>query len=250
MTSDFASHPVPIPARLATRDLRSFRRSRIGQVCSLLFAALLLGSGVGDASAQILSLEGGYRARTSGPSYGFRPPAGPLVGIRVAPVRFGWLSLGTEVFWSPRVTDVLIPEYCTYYLPTRECVKRLDTVSESAIQAGLSVRVGQLRRPRGFFGEIGLGGFRLTQGGKREFWASSDADHGARWHRNKLIAADNRRDYSEVGPYARIGVGYQIRLREGGPTALTSLRYRWATTFGEGSYKRNGFELLLGLGLF
>ena len=230
MTSDFAS-------------------SRIRQVCSLLFAALLLGSGVRDASAQVLSLEGGYRPRTSGPSYGFRPPGGPLVGIRVAPVRFRWLSLGTDVFWSPRVTDVLIPEFCTYHLPTRECVKRLDTVSESAIQTGLSVRFGQLRQPRGFFGEVGLGGFRLTQRNKREFWASSDADHGARWHRNKLVDADNNGDYSEVGPYSRIGVGYQIQLREGGPTASTSLRYRWGTTFGEGSYKRNGFEFLLGLGL-
>ena len=239
MTSDFASHPVPMITR----------PSRIGQVRSLLFVALLFGSGVRDASAQILSLEGGYRARTSGPSYGFRPPAGPFVGIRVAPVRVGWWSLGTEVFWSPRVTDVLIPEYCTYYL-TGQCVKRLDTVSESAIQAGLSVRFGQLRRPRGFFGEIGLGGFRLTQRDKREFWASSDADYGARWHRNKLIGADSNDDYSEIGPYSRIGVGYQIRLREGGPTALTSLRYRWGSTLGEGSYKRSGFELLLGLGLF
>src|SRR5687768_1897 len=104
-----------MPPRLATRDLRGALsmaraglRSRLVPI-SLLFAALLLGSGVRDASAQILSLEGGYRARTSGPSYSFRPPAGPFVGIRVAPVRFGWWSLGTDVVWSPRATDVLIP---------------------------------------------------------------------------------------------------------------------------------------------
>src|SRR5688572_20455345 len=108
-------------------------RCRIA-VRSLLLAGLLLGIGARDGSAQLISLEVGYRGRSSGPAHSFRPPGGPFIGLRLAPLSTGWASLGVDAFWVPSVTDVVTPEFCTSMLSTGECVKRVDTTSESAIQ--------------------------------------------------------------------------------------------------------------------
>jgi hypothetical protein len=217
------------------------------QMGSLVLAAVLLGIGARDASAQLISLEVGYRGRSSGNS--FRPPAGPVLGLRFAPLNFGWASLGTEAFWVPSVTDQITSEWCVSMLRTGECVKRVDRSTESATQLGLSFRFGQLRN-RGFFGDLGLGLYRATIRERFELWAGSDADPGPRWRPVTLIEGWNPGTSSEAGGYARIGVGFLLKLRERGPTASTSLRYRWAGTVGEYSLERNGVELVLGLGAF
>src|SRR4051812_25935648 len=95
-------------------------------VRSLFVVALLFGIGDRDGAAQILSLEGGYRGRSSGPSHRFRPPGGPFIGVRLAPLNSGWASLGAEGFWVPSVSDVLIDDWCVSNLTTGACVKRVD----------------------------------------------------------------------------------------------------------------------------
>lgn len=204
-------------------------------------------------SAQgLVTLTTGFRGRAG--SYQTFPPSsmpvngGPVIGLSVTPLRWGWGAAGVEVSWAPRMTQTDSGAYSCYDPPGQPnqstlapCGSFRTSYGESTMQAGATLRIGSEDRRFAPFGELAVGYYGTTGRGRQDIW---DLDGLPLVNRSYAFAGGR-----ESGPYVRLGFGVQGKPWNRGPRLALSARYRAATLSPLSDYpqKRSGLELVLGV---
>lgn len=217
-----------------------------------LLTAVLLASVPATGSAQLpLSFTTGYRART-GPEFD-AVRAGPLFGVDVKPIRWGWGALGLELSHAPRM---MRRDSGAYNPPGQGClgpdgvlttcasIRRHD--GEGTTQLGAVAVFGPRNRRVAPFGELALGYYGAHQKEQIDIW------NPAGQHLTNLSSHFSN---TEGGVYARIGAGIEFSPWVRGPALFLSARYRWAKLgIGPGDWTewfndRKGGEIAAGVRL-
>lgn len=216
-----------------------------------LLTAVLLASVPATASAQPpLSFTTGYRART-GPEFD-AVRAGPLFGVDVKPIRWGWGALGLELSHAPRMmcrdSGAYAPPQGCYgpdgVLTTCASIRR--HVGEGTTQLGAVAAFGPRNRRVAPFGELALGYYGAHMKDRIDIW-----DPAGRHLTNLSSNASN----TDGEVYARIGAGIEFAPWRNGPALFLSARYRWAKLgIGPGDWTewfndRKGGEVAVGVRL-
>jgi hypothetical protein len=204
------------------------------------------------ASAQLpLSFTTGYRA-AAGPQFD-AVRAGPLFGIDVKPIRWGWGALGLELSHAPRLlrrdSGNYSPAGQGCFGPDGElttCASIRRHVGEGTTQLGAVAVFGPRNRRVAPFGELALGYYAAHMKDRIDIW-----DPEGRHLTNLSSNVSN----TEGGVYARIGAGVEFAPWPSGPALFLTARYRWARLgFGIGDWtewfnERKGGEVVAGVRL-
>jgi hypothetical protein len=191
---------------------------------------------------------------------GFRGPAGPrfdktrvgpLFGVDVKPIRWGWGALGIELSHAPRIA----PNDSGAYSPAGQgclgpdgifttCASSRRVRGEATSQLGAIARFGPQSRRAAPFVELGVGYYRTSQRDRIEIWDPSG---------RPLTNLSHDAKTTDPGVYARAGLGIEVKASSRGPALSLSARYRWAkrgsgiNEWMEWFNERGGGEVVVGV---
>ena len=195
----------------------------------------------------LVALTAGFRGRAAD-----NVRAAPMLGFGVTPIRGGWVALGLELSWAPRMTQSDSGAFHTPGFSCADpqgnpttCASERDVFGESTLQIGATVSVGPRHRRTAPFAELALGYYGTNSKEGRDVWDPT----GLHLTNASYDELARRQD----GAYARVGLGVQMKPWSRGPGLTVSARYRWARgdLLGEYTYlyHRDGPELVLGVRL-
>jgi hypothetical protein len=216
---------------------------------SLLLAGALVTCVATSARAQgLLTVTAGFRGGTGERYQGIR--GGPLLGVDVRPIRWGWGALGVEASLAPRIarrdSGAYNPPGQGCYGPggvLTTCASIRNILGETTTQVGIIASFGPTRPRTAPFAELGLGWYRAGPNNQTDIWDPNGT------HLTNLSGTDRS---AKAGVYARLGAGVRMKPWARGPALSLSARYRWAKLGGfddwfEGRNDRSGLELVLGV---
>ena len=223
-------------------------RLRYRSPAVLLTTALVVCLATTARAQGLVTVTAGFRGGTGDDYLGLR--AGPLFGIDVRPIRWGWGALGLEASLAPRLAKVDSGPYnppgqgC--YGPggvLTTCASIRKSLGETTTQIGMIASFGPTGPRTAPFAELGLGWYRAGPNNQTDIWDPNGL------HLTNLSGADKS---ASAGVYARLGAGVRMKPWTRGPALSLSARYRWAKLGGfpdwsEPGKDRSGFELVLGV---
>jgi len=216
---------------------------------NLLVAALISSLPAAAGAQGIVTITAGFRG-PAGPAYN-ETRAGPLFGIDVKPVRWGWGALGIELSHAPRNTETdsgaVNPPGLMCYGPDgvlTTCASSRAIAGEATSQLGVIVRFGSERPRFAPFADLGFGYYRTSQLARIDIWDPTG---------RLLSNLSGSQTDTEGGIYARGGIGVEVKPWAKGPALSLSGRYRWAKrgdgfdAWTEWFNDRKGTEVVVGV---
>ena len=228
--------------------MRKSTAMRLGCRSLALLATVLVACVATGRAQGLVTVTAGFRGGTGDKYLGLR--GGPLFGVDVRPIRWGWGALGLEASLAPRLAKVDSGPYnppgqgC--YGPggvLTTCASIRRSLGEATTQIGMIASFGPARPRTAPFVELGLGWYRSGPNNQIDIWDPNGL------HLTNLSGADKS---ASAGVYARLGAGVRMKPWTRGPALSLSARYRWAKLGGfpdwsEPGKDRSGLELVLGV---